>query len=161
LQFAAEHVAIGALHHNLDTLQPLDLAPPSTNDRRGVGQPGQIFLRSPVAAGHTQANKPLVSARSNCTRAPPDPQGPAARCRGCCADGHVRVVGAEGRLADHQRPVQLHPSTLQVLKVVQHAAKLVTPPGDLRIAWSKRGLGGASACSAIGLARRYWPRSRR
>jgi hypothetical protein len=43
--------------------------------------------------------------------------------------GYGRVVGAKGRFANRQRPLQLHPSTLQVPKLPQHAAKIAMPAG--------------------------------
>jgi hypothetical protein len=49
----AEH-GIRALHHNLDTLQPLDFAP-AKHPTIGAASasPVRSFLRSPLAAGHT------------------------------------------------------------------------------------------------------------
>jgi hypothetical protein len=43
--------------------------------------------------------------------------------------GHVRLVGAEGRLAARQRPLKLHPGALQVPKGLQHAPEVAAPDG--------------------------------
>ena len=72
------------------------------------------------------------------------------------------MVGAKGRLAELQRPLVLDSGPGQVPKVLQHAAQGVTPPGDLWVVWAEGRLSDRQgARSAIGLAWRYWLRSRR
>jgi hypothetical protein len=47
-------------------------------------------------------------------------------------DGHGRVVGAERRLADLKRSLQLHPGAGQIPKIPQHVAKIAAPGGHRR-----------------------------
>jgi hypothetical protein len=51
--------------------------------------------------------------------------------------GHGRVVGANGCLADRQRPLILRPGASQVPKVPQHVAKVAAPDGYVRVVGAK------------------------
>src|SRR6266508_1590455 len=59
------------------------------------------------------------------------------RSQAAAVDGHVRVVGAEGRLADLKRPLQLRPGAGQVPKVLQHPAEIATVAGHARVVGAK------------------------